>query len=204
MTEHFSGETDKFFGNHRGLVVDVNDPLLLGRIRVKVYPMFSGVLTAQIPWAVPAMPLFFGAGSSKGSFCVPTVGSYVWVFFEAGDIYQPVYFAEAQTKISGLPSSRVTNYPKRKVLLSDKIELIFDDATGDVILNCEGDLSVIASGDVEVDGIEVKIGASASEYVVLEQKLMTKYNTHTHASNGAVTTEQLIVGDVAATKVKAE
>jgi len=129
----FKKDTKRFYGMYRGLVLSNSDTDQLGRIKVMVYPMYKDIDTDNIPWAVPAMGLFEGAGASIGSFCVPRVNSFVYVFFEAGDYYQPVYFAEAQTKVSGLPSERTTSYPYRKVLKTTAGFLIYlDDSVKDL------------------------------------------------------------------------
>lgn len=135
MVGQIKKNTDKFTGIYRGLVVDVADTEQYGRIRVKVYPTFADLETENIPWAVPAFGLFDGAGSNFGAFAIPKVGSYVFVFFEAGDVYQPVYFAEAPTAVRGLPDSRTTNYPDRKVWRTKNgIEIIIDDTEDDQII----------------------------------------------------------------------
>lgn len=106
----------KFLGNYRGLVVDNLDPAGLGRIKIKVYPMFKNIADpVSLPWAVPAMGLFTGAGVGFGSFAVPSLETFVYVFFEAGNIYQPVYFAEAQTAGTGIPMASQIDYPDSKV-----------------------------------------------------------------------------------------
>lgn len=121
---------DRVYGNYRGLVEDNNDPLQYGRVRVRVYPLYRGIEAVSLPWAVPAMGLFDGAGNGIGSFAIPRVGSYVFVFFEAGDVYQPVYFAEAQTATYGLPAARTTSYPNKKVWhTSGGVEISIDDTT---------------------------------------------------------------------------
>jgi hypothetical protein len=116
-------------GIYRAKVEDNLDPSQYGRIKARAYPMFADIdSVVQLPWAVPAMGLFTGAaldgsytgssgysGTSYGSFCVPDIGSFVFVFFENGDPYQPVYFAEAQTAGYGLPSEKGEAYPKGKV-----------------------------------------------------------------------------------------
>lgn len=67
-----------------------------------------------------------------GSFMVPDVGTFIWVFFEAGDPYQPVYFAEATTASFGLPSSREGNYPNTRVVRTKNgIQFKFDDTEGE-------------------------------------------------------------------------
>jgi len=158
-----------FSGFYRGKVLasDVNESLHAGRIKVEVYPMLVGIETArvlkssdssieidgittdQLPWAYPATPLFAGAGTGSGTFCVPDIGSTVWIFFENGVIYQPVYFAEAPDAVHGLPSSRETNYPQRRVIrMSSGAEIIFDDSTGDILITGAND--VIIQGDTAV------------------------------------------------------
>jgi len=123
---------DKFYGTYRGIVVDNSDPLHLGRIKVQVIPYFVGIDKDILPWATPKNPLVEGscggasgygglAGSAAsgysgyGTFAVPQVNSQVWVFFEAGDLYQPVYDGEAQDAMRGVPIDANTNYPNRKV-----------------------------------------------------------------------------------------
>jgi len=167
MSEH------SFTGIYRGKVLDTNDPDQFGRIRAEVYPMLLGVATVarlkrensnvtwtgmetvDIPWAVPAFPLFTGSGSGYGFFSVPREGTFVWVFFEGGDIYQPVYFAEAPDKVSGLPGNRVTNYPNRTIIRTESgCEITIDDTTGHII--------VTGTGDVVIQGTNVRVNPPGS------------------------------------------
>jgi len=110
----------KYNGIYRGIVVDTDDTLKLGRVKIKVLPMMNdiqvmlGEVKDALPWAVPAMPLSEGAGAGFGTFTVPQIDAMVWCFFENGDFMQPVYFAEAQTKVHGMPAWRTVNYPDRK------------------------------------------------------------------------------------------
>ena len=127
----FVRHTGRFDGIYRAKIEDNADPLFLGRVRARVYPMFAEVTPIGVlPWAVPAYPIFEGAGlgdngysgysaysgySGHGAFSVPKIGTFVFVFFEEGDMYQPVYFAEAHTAEFGLPVSRIPHYPNTKV-----------------------------------------------------------------------------------------
>jgi len=127
-----------------------------GRIRVQVFPMMSTVkkydeeqsqyvdievddtiLTSTVykntdvlPYAIPAPAIGFGAGVDYGVFTVPAIGSYVWVFFEQGDINQPIYFASAPDATRGVPTSSVTNYPNRSIIKTPNgIEIVIDDTS---------------------------------------------------------------------------
>jgi len=145
MSSGLVGDTvEKFIGMYRGVVVDNHDPEHKGRIKVMIFPMFNGFVAVDIPWAVAAMPLFSGSGRDPdpnpdntgwGSFVVPDNGTWVFCFFENGEIHQPVYFAEAPTGIHGLPSARELlhpatqhDYPKVRVWRTEHgIQIKIDD-----------------------------------------------------------------------------
>lgn len=186
MITTFAKSTTKMTGIYRARVEGNNDPEKLGRIRARIYPAFSDIDDINtIPWAVPAFGLWEGAGTNVGSFTVPDVGTFVFCFFEAGDVNQPVYFAEAQTAVHGLPDSRVTNYPDRKVWrTSAGIEIYIDDideeikithpaeATvvidkdGNINVNTVGNISVSADGTVDVHG-EGNVTVSSTQEVII-------------------------------------
>lgn len=72
-----------------GKVVDVNDPLQKGRVRVRVYGVFSdGIPDEDLPWAVRDSGF---VGGTKGSFIVPPLNAIVNVIFQDDDIYKPQY-----------------------------------------------------------------------------------------------------------------
>ena len=164
----FKKDTLKFFGNYRGKVVSNADSSMLGRIKVEVLGVLDGISAVNLPWAVPAFPIFSGAGSNFGSFAVPEVNSYVWCFFERGDVYQPVYFAEAPDGIHGLPSERTTNYPDRKVWKTPNgITVIVDDADLEIYVNHPSGTSVVidTNGKITLTGGDITISGEA---VVIE------------------------------------
>ena len=131
---------DNFYGMYRGKVLSNTDSSQLGRIKVQIYPMLADITdTDLLPWAVPAYPIWDGSGSGVGYFAVPDVDTFVFTFFEAGNIYQPVYFAEAPTATLGLPSDRTTSYPNTKVRKSSSgITYITDDTLKQSIIKTAG------------------------------------------------------------------
>lgn len=171
-----------FSGIYRGkvLATDALETDKVGRIKVEIYPMLigrttalelkkndplldvEGIDTADLPWAVPAMPIFEGAGSGYGCFAIPSVNSFVFVFFEGGDINQPVYFAEAQTKTMGVPASALTNYPNRKVVrTSSGIEVIIDKTSGLVSVSGATTVNITSSSQVNITSPTINVtGAS--------------------------------------------
>jgi len=77
-------DNNKFFGKHRGTVVNNVDPEQRGRIQAMV-PDVAGYALSS--WALPALP----AGMQMGMFSVPMIGSGVWIEFENGNIDYPIW-----------------------------------------------------------------------------------------------------------------
>ncbi len=164
----------KFNGMYRAKVLDNVDPQQYGRVRAEIYPMLHGLDSSVLPWAKPAFSLSCGASGVKGSFAVPDVGSFIFIFFENGDIYQPVYFAEAATAVDGLPAFRTTNYPNRRGFrTSSGVEVYIDDVarhmhishpTGTYILiGTDGKVTVSSASGVElavVGDVDVTAGGT--------------------------------------------
>lgn len=103
MKNHLQPLGYELQGVYRGRVEDDNDPLILGRVRVRI-PVLHGIPvdpnhpfqsddkqryipTDSLPWA-PVCQL--GAGYQQGSFLTPEVGSTVFVAFEANEIDSPL------------------------------------------------------------------------------------------------------------------
>jgi hypothetical protein len=86
-----------------GEVVDIEDPLFLGRVRVRVFGKFDTrenpydtrskyvIPDDAIPWAYPAGYFSGGSATGSGSFSVPKKGSIVSIAFENGNVYYPEY-----------------------------------------------------------------------------------------------------------------
>lgn len=76
------GKLDKIPGVGVAIVVDVNDPEKLGRLRLK----FPWMDDEESPWA-PVAASF--AGKDRGAFYMPEVGDEVLVAFELGNFDHP-------------------------------------------------------------------------------------------------------------------
>ena len=181
--------TTKVYGNYRGLVEDNADPLKLGRCRIRIYPLFKDMEATVLPWSVPAMGLFDGAGIAGGCMAVPKIGTYVFCFFEAGDIYQPVYFAEAQTAAHGVMSDDPnvkawitsggftihiddTNQTIRVVHPSGS-EINMDNADGTISIQSTGSkIDIVSAGDVNVNA-SGKVDVTATGNVTIQGALVS-------------------------------
>lgn len=80
---------------YRAYVVSVDDPLNLGRVKIRIPALHADETTGTLPFAYPAcMP---GLGNQVGQFILPPVGSLVWVTFEFSDEHRPIYFGGIPT-----------------------------------------------------------------------------------------------------------
>ncbi|MBE3101080.1 MAG: hypothetical protein IMZ47_02275 [Firmicutes bacterium] len=161
-------DTLKFPGNYRGKVLDNVDPNQQGKIKVEIFGILDGISADDLPWAVPAHPIFSGAGVGFGYFAVPEINSNVWCFFEHGDVYQPVYFAEAPDGVHGLPTERTTNYPFSKVWKTKSgIIIHIDDSEKEIrVTHPSGTfVEIDATGNITISGEDITVTGGA---VVIE------------------------------------
>lgn len=102
-----------------GEVVDIEDPKMIGRVRVKVFGKFDDLETNMIPWARPANNVTSASKSGGGFYSSPKLGSIVNVNFDNGNLYAPEYtFIQ---KISDELKKEIAddNYPNAQSLLYD-------------------------------------------------------------------------------------
>jgi hypothetical protein len=78
---------DTLPGVYKGVVEDVRDPFGLGRVRVRCYALhgdYKNTPVEHLPWCEPAW-------GTKGAFAPPELFDRVWIMFEAGNKYNPVW-----------------------------------------------------------------------------------------------------------------
>lgn len=121
MTERLD---QQYFGKYRGIVFDNQDPLKLGRLRVRVPSLLidspdriesdDGVTD----WATPCLP--YGGLLDQGFFFLPEIGAKVWVEFEEGHLDRPLwvgcFWTQQDTPPSGQPERRVIQTKSGHVL----------------------------------------------------------------------------------------
>lgn len=105
QNKHHIDRKNPFPGCYRARVEYRQDPLQLGRVKVRL-PQRHGIpdvdddaiSVENLPWA---RRVNIGVGGyDTGSFIIPPVGSYVWVMFEAGNPSKWVYFGGVDGKDS--------------------------------------------------------------------------------------------------------
>ncbi|SHN13572.1 phage baseplate assembly protein V [Cryptosporangium aurantiacum] len=187
---------DRFYGKYEGVVTDVTDPEKIGRIRARV-PALLGE-DVDTGWALPCVPV--GGTAKVGMLFLPAIGATVWIEFAGGDVSRPIWsgtFWSAPESTGGADDLGTEAGPEAPTAddgkdatatlavlrTSSGHELTFDD-DGQVVLlaNGNGTCSVRfeKDGSVVVTAEKVKLGAEASESVVLGNTFQQFFNAHTH------------------------
>jgi uncharacterized protein involved in type VI secretion and phage assembly len=146
--------SNQFFGKFRGTVTDIQDPLMIGRVRANV-PDVLGDLESG--WAMPCAP--FG-GSGMGFFALPTVGAGVWIEFEHGDPDYPIWTGCWFGSVADMPSELLAP-PYKKVLIKTEggNKIVIDDTpgVGGITLETSGGQKIVLSAT----GVEITNGQGA-------------------------------------------
>jgi uncharacterized protein involved in type VI secretion and phage assembly len=192
---------ERFYGKYRAIVVDVDDPESLGRIRAQV-PEVLGALDS--PWALPCAPY---AGPGVGAYLVPPVGAGVWIEFEAGDPARPIWTG-AWWGRGELPKNEKggNTAPPLKIIRSEQgLMLALDDDGNTATLSdqdgsnlvtikvSEGQVRVQATAKVIVEAPQIELVDGARHPLVFGDDLLNYLNqlvnifsTHTHVGETVV------------------
>ena len=149
-------------GVYRAIVTDVRDKEGLGRVQVKVPDV-----AAKPAWA-PVATLM--AGDRRGSWFVPDTGDEVLIAFQAGDASRPVVLGSLWSAKARPPENMDSAgaNPVRLIRTRSGLEVRLDDAAGRVTVSTpdgasitleHGNVTIRASGSVEVDASEIKLSA---------------------------------------------
>jgi hypothetical protein len=128
----------RFYGKYRGRVTDNDDPLKLGRVRVKVPDVFGDESSG---WALPCFPL---AAAGQGLFMVPPVDAWVWVEFEYGTPDKPIYsgcfFPDDPTAVGATVAQLLplTGIDKDKIALKTAEWLVTIESSKVVVASLQG------------------------------------------------------------------
>lgn len=96
-TESIEKTRPKFYGVTTGRVINVLDPMTLGRVQVQL-PFIDSLDLS--PWARVAVPM---AGITHGMYFIPNIGDEVLVAFEQGDINVPYVIGSLWTAMAPPP-----------------------------------------------------------------------------------------------------
>jgi hypothetical protein len=170
LTAH-ERQAHRIYGKHRGLVMNNQDPLQLGRLQATV-PDVLGEMPSG--WALPCAPY---GGTQAGFFAVPPIGAGVWIEFEAGDVSRPIWTGtwwatgEVPTDQTGAPTQTTT-----KILRSDfGLIVALDDAQQTISISDVAGLNLM-----QIRVLEGTVEVKSAVRVVLEAPLIQHGDGATH------------------------
>ncbi|MEM1674931.1 MAG: phage baseplate assembly protein V [Candidatus Bathyarchaeia archaeon] len=145
------GDGYRFDDLFRGKVVDVNDPLRLGRVRVRVYPVMDEIKDEDLPWAEPCFP---------GFLVIPQVGNWVWVMFREGNVFKPVWLGWSIPFGEGRPIDyraevRYSDFDERNFIVRGMIAEVNAEYPGAIVLRHRSGARLVFydSGRVVLDNV---------------------------------------------------
>ena len=152
-TPKFQSESEN--GQWVGKVVDNDDPLHLGRCRIRVFGYFDDVEAKALPWAIGQTNY---VGSTYGNLIIPEVNTVVTGFFDNGDTMKPIYtgtfnqvdsLAKAPSKLT-----RVSEYPNTMILMeTDQGEVLsLNRSDGKVVFKHRSglNLTIAPNGSISI------------------------------------------------------
>ena len=143
-----------FYGKYRGVVTDINDPLMMGRIKATVPDVLGD---QESGWAMPCAP--FG-GNQVGFFALPTVDAGVWIEFEHGDPDYPIWAGCWWGSVAEVPPVLLAPPYKKLMIVTEGGQMITLDDTpgiGGITLETSGGQKLVLSAT----GIEIDNGMGA-------------------------------------------
>jgi len=195
-----------------GKIVSIDDPLKLGRARIKVYGIMDGITVEDLPWAEQISGLSFGGDYGGGNITIPRLNSIVSVHFEENNFYKITYHyikeisKDLKDKLKedncyeGTHSLIYDSEAKPgplKMFYTRKDGLVFelDDAKIQLDTQNDGNLRVVIKmgkdeirmedRKVIVNSSNIELGENAMESVIKGDSFKKIYDSHTHPSAGA-------------------
>jgi len=121
-----------------GKVVKNDDPMKLGRIKIRIFGYYDDLDVANIPWALPENNY---VGSTRGTLIIPELGTLVKGYFDKNDEIKPIYNGLA------FNADNIRSSPAREDIERDypNLMVIFHTDQGELItLNKnDGELKII-------------------------------------------------------------
>lgn len=122
----------RFIGRYRAIVVETNDPLNIGRIRVRIPELHDEDLKPEdCPWAVSS---FYMSSKRAGNWVSACIGDWVWIEFDKNHPYAPIWVGmSTPTRRKLYPLASVHGKTPRPVNEESKIQDQPDDFDDDYL-----------------------------------------------------------------------
>ena len=160
MAERAADRNDRFYGVVTGTVINVVDPMFLGRVQVRLPFVDPDEVS---PWARVATPM---TGIACGHYFIPNVGDEVLVAFEHGDMNAPYVIGSLWNATAPPPlPSPVPQIRMIRTLAGNTItitelppSILIQTATGHTILMSPAGIQITAATSIvnlTADGVTV-------------------------------------------------
>lgn len=150
---------------YQGIVVDNNDPLKIGRCKIKVPSIHGNISQADytlLPWAYYVTPN--STGSKRSTFILPKNGDTVWVQFINGDKGSPVFFGSSYAKSE--PPVSDDEYFNTDVVYSSgdgaklkkndkEFRMEYNDSY--ISISSSGNIDIKATGIITINGTKINL-----------------------------------------------
>lgn len=133
-----------------GIVENINDPLTLGRCKVRIFGYHSAkskneIPTEDLPWATAIHPL-----NTPNLYGTPKVGYFVFGFFlDADSAQEPAilgYFPGIPKESDSYFSDVPTNFTRNFANVSQKDSIVLDINGAKIEVSNTGDVTITAAG----------------------------------------------------------
>ena len=192
----------KYYGKHKGIARDVDDPEGMGRIRALVPSILQAELTG---WALPCAPF---TGPDAGFFAIPQVDAPVWIEFEAGDLDQPIWSGGWWSRgAAPRPEEGQAGRQATKVLKTDSgLNVALDDDSETVVISDgsggnkvtirsrAGRIEIEAATKVVVEAPQIELVDGAGHPLVYGDSLLTYLNQLVTIFNAHVHPGETVLG----------
>lgn len=182
-------QRNRYYGKYRALVVDVDDPQKMGRLKLSI-PSALGEETSD--WALPVVP--YGGGDQYGFLAVPPVGSQVVAEFLEGDLSAPIWTGSFWRQGSETPEEHAEGGGQSLKILKtesghslsfqdkgDEEQITLHSAAGaEMVMDAQGSILL-----TDQAGAVVTLDAEAGELTVAD----ANGNSITFSSSGVTCTD---------------
>jgi phage baseplate assembly protein gpV len=165
----------RYYGHYMATVVDVNDPMKLGRVRLQS-DQFADTMDQPI-WASVSRP---SAGNKTGVFFTPKKGDQVVISYVSGDVREPMIVGYSHSSQSAPDPSLVG--PKKHGIVTSIGSAIFDEDGNTITLTLIGPPQQTLTFD-KVKGTKLDFAGPPESSIVLDptgitmQKMVTVLGT---------------------------
>ena len=110
--EYYGDQTRWFLGT---IVNNADDPLQIGRVRVKIFGVHDNIADEDLPWAQVVIPTIYGVHEGKGQYLGMLVGTNVFGMFLDGPSSQLPLVIGTIPKKGDENQRAIENYPYNKI-----------------------------------------------------------------------------------------